>query len=241
MNVCVNPAAILPAPIAFTLDQQPLQARAGETILQAARRHGVEIPHLCCRDGLRPAGNCRACVVEIEGERALAASCCRSVTPGMVVQTDSERARKSQQMVLELLLSDLPEVGYKWNDGGDTSGAAALGDAPRSSDASSTSSPGASPSTAGSVDASAVGQHGELSAWAARLGVRVRPALAALRRTAHTVKGLFATFGVQEPQDLANSLEQAALDGNQAHCQSTVPQVCARTLALAEALRAYKS
>ena len=62
------------AVIRFELDGQPIEARTGETILQAAKRHGTDIPHLCHRDGLRPDGNCRACVVEIEGERVLAPS-----------------------------------------------------------------------------------------------------------------------------------------------------------------------
>ena len=100
--------------IPFTLDGQPLQALDGETILKAAQRHGVDIPHLCFKDGYRPDGNCRACVVEVQGERTLAPSCCRSVTPGMQVQARSPRARKSQQMVVEMLLSDMPDQGYKW-------------------------------------------------------------------------------------------------------------------------------
>ncbi|MBP6559493.1 MAG: formate dehydrogenase subunit alpha [Burkholderiaceae bacterium] len=100
--------------IPFTLDGQPLQALEGETIFKAAQRHGVDIAHLCFKDGYRPDGNCRACVVEVQGERTLAPSCCRSVTPGMQVQARSPRARKSQQMVVEMLLSDMPDQGYKW-------------------------------------------------------------------------------------------------------------------------------
>ncbi len=90
----------------FTLDGEPCTAEAGESILAAARRHGRLIPHLCHSDGLRADGNCRACVVEVAGERVLAPSCSRPVTEGMVVHTDTERVRKSQAMVLELLLSD---------------------------------------------------------------------------------------------------------------------------------------
>ncbi len=101
--------------VSFRLDGQDVQAVQGESILQAARRVGVEIPTLCYSESLRPDGNCRACVVEIEGERVLAPSCCRAVTPGMEVRARSERAVKSQKMVLELLLSDMPERGYKWN------------------------------------------------------------------------------------------------------------------------------
>ncbi|WP_310565245.1 2Fe-2S iron-sulfur cluster-binding protein, partial [Hydrogenophaga sp.] len=103
--------------ISFQLDGVALQAHTGETILKAAQRHGVDIPHLCYTDGLRPDGNCRACVVEVAGERTLAPSCCRAVTTDMVVKAKSERALKSQQLVLELLLADRPAAGHKWVDG----------------------------------------------------------------------------------------------------------------------------
>ena len=98
--------------ITFSLDGRNIDARLDETILQAARRHGTEIPHLCYMDGLRPDGNCRACVVEINGERALAPSCCRTPTEGMQVSSHNERARTSQKMVLELLKSDVVETPY---------------------------------------------------------------------------------------------------------------------------------
>ncbi|PKO80947.1 MAG: formate dehydrogenase subunit alpha, partial [Betaproteobacteria bacterium HGW-Betaproteobacteria-13] len=97
--------------IAFELDGQTIEAAPGETILLAARRAGVDIPHLCYTDGLRADGNCRACVVEIDGERVLAPSCCRAPKPGMKVKAESERARASQRMVLELLRADVaPET-----------------------------------------------------------------------------------------------------------------------------------
>ena len=101
-----------PAQVEFTLNGKTITARADETIIQAAKAHGVEIPHLCYKEGLRPDGNCRACVVEIKGERVLAPSCCRFPTNGMNVTTDSERAVHSQKMVLELLKSDVPEEQY---------------------------------------------------------------------------------------------------------------------------------
>jgi formate dehydrogenase major subunit len=100
--------------ISFTLNGAQCHAVPGETILQAAQRSGVDIAHLCFKEGYRADGNCRACVVEIEGERTLAPSCCRAPSAGMKVQSDSERARKSQAMVLEMLLSDMPDAGYKW-------------------------------------------------------------------------------------------------------------------------------
>ncbi|HET9205523.1 MAG TPA: molybdopterin-dependent oxidoreductase, partial [Burkholderiaceae bacterium] len=96
--------------VTFTLDGREVQARAGETILDVAKRNRVRIPHLCHKDGLDPVGNCRSCMVEINGERVLAPSCCRAPSAGMVVQTASERARKSQALVLELLQADMPET-----------------------------------------------------------------------------------------------------------------------------------
>ncbi len=99
-------------PVEFKLNGKDVVGYANETIIQAAQRHGVEIPHLCYKEGLRPDGNCRACMVEIKGERVLAASCCRNPAPGMEVTTDSARAVASQKMVLELLLSDMPEARH---------------------------------------------------------------------------------------------------------------------------------
>jgi formate dehydrogenase major subunit len=135
-----------PSTIEFELDGKKVEALEGETILQAAERLGTEIPRLCYTPGYRPDGNCRACVVEIDGERTLAPSCCRAPTPGMKVKATSERAVKSQKMVVEMLLSDMPEQGHKW------------------------------------IDDDASRQHGELSDWAARLGIAVRPELKALMR-----------------------------------------------------------
>jgi formate dehydrogenase major subunit len=151
MNAPTKAVEVTPQVITFLLDGKPVEAFEGESILKAAERAGTCIPHLCYKDGLRADGNCRACVVEIKGERTLAPSCCRSATAGMEVQAQSERAVKSQKMVLEMLLSDMPDEGYKWNDVEDA-----------------TSNPQQ--------------QHGELSDWAARMNVSVRPELKALRR-----------------------------------------------------------
>ncbi len=107
--MAANQETINTATIDFTLDGKEVSALEGETLIQTAQRLGTEIPHLCYKEGLRADGNCRACVVEVEGERTLAPSCCRSATPGMKVQTSSERAVKSQKMVLELLKSDMPK------------------------------------------------------------------------------------------------------------------------------------
>jgi len=109
--MAANPETVLET-IPFTLNGKEIEALAGETILQAAERHGVEIPHLCYKDNYREVGNCRSCMVEIEGERVLAPSCVRVPKEGMVVQSTSERALSAQKMVLELLKSDMPDTEY---------------------------------------------------------------------------------------------------------------------------------
>ncbi len=99
-------------PIEFKLNGKSVVGRSDETIIQTAKQYGIDIPHLCYKEGYRPDGNCRACMVEINGERVLAPSCCRYPKEGMEVTTDSERAVASQKMVVELLLSDMPEKSY---------------------------------------------------------------------------------------------------------------------------------
>jgi formate dehydrogenase major subunit len=96
--------------IRFLLDGKEVEAAPGETIWQVAKRLGTYLPHLCYSDkpGYRADGNCRACMVHIEGERVLSASCIRKPTPGMKVITDNERATKARAMVFELLLADQP-------------------------------------------------------------------------------------------------------------------------------------
>ncbi len=97
--------------VKFTLDGREIEAFQGETIWQAAQRHGTSIPHLCYapEPGYRADGNCRACMVEVEGERVLAASCIRLPQDGMVVKSASERAEKAREMVFELLVADQPK------------------------------------------------------------------------------------------------------------------------------------
>src|SRR6201986_2519855 len=96
--------------VIFELDGQQVEAAPGETIWAVAQRAGTHIPHLCHKPepGYRPDGNCRACMVEIEGERVLAASCKRVPAVGMKVKSATERASKARSMVLELLLADQP-------------------------------------------------------------------------------------------------------------------------------------
>lgn len=98
-------------PIRFTIDGRAVEAGHGETLWQVAQRHGIAIPHVChsAKPGYRPDGNCRTCLVEVEGERTLAASCLRHPTPGMTVHTASRRAAHARRTVFELLLADQPD------------------------------------------------------------------------------------------------------------------------------------
>ncbi len=110
--MAANPENLNERVTKFTLNGEIIEANGDETILQAAERNGTEIPHLCYKEGYRPDGNCRACVVEIDGERALAPSCCRKPEEDMVVSSNNERALHSQKIILELLLSDMPQQGH---------------------------------------------------------------------------------------------------------------------------------
>ena len=97
--------------ITFTLDGKTVEAEAGMTIWEVANGRGLTIPHLCHKPapGYRPDGNCRACMVEVDGERTLVASCIREPSDGMVVTTNSARAETARKMVVEMLLADQPE------------------------------------------------------------------------------------------------------------------------------------
>ena len=97
--------------VTFTLDGESVTAKVDETLWEIAKRQGTTIPHLCHKDAVsyRSDGNCRACMVEIEGERVLAASCIRTASEGMVVNTQNARSVTARKMVVELLLADQPE------------------------------------------------------------------------------------------------------------------------------------
>ncbi|WP_170420236.1 formate dehydrogenase subunit alpha [Ruegeria arenilitoris] len=97
--------------VTFNLNGEDVTVPEGTTIWEAANGKGLVIPHLCHKPapGYRPDGNCRACMVEVEGERTLVASCIRPAAEGMVVKTDTDRAEKSRALVMELLVADQPE------------------------------------------------------------------------------------------------------------------------------------
>ncbi|MCI0469584.1 MAG: NADH-quinone oxidoreductase subunit NuoG [Nitrospirae bacterium] len=94
--------------IELTINNSKVKAEKGSTILQAALKNGIYIPNFCYDKRLVPYGGCRVCIVEIEGQRKLEASCATLAKDGMVVQTDSPKVRKARQTVLELMLAHHP-------------------------------------------------------------------------------------------------------------------------------------
>src|SRR5437762_5296848 len=113
MAAILKPPVAACEPIEFELNGKTVMGFADEPVIETARRYGVDIPHLCYSPTLRPDGNCRACMVEIKGERVLAPSCCRQPKAGMEVSSDTPRALHSQRMIVELLAADMPEKKYK--------------------------------------------------------------------------------------------------------------------------------
>ncbi len=99
-----------PAPerlVEVTIDDRPVRVGVGGTILDACRQFEISVPTLCFLPGFEPPGACRLCVVEVDGARTLAPSCIRSVEPGMIVRTQTERVRESRRVLLELLGSSV--------------------------------------------------------------------------------------------------------------------------------------
>ncbi|MCY4150745.1 MAG: formate dehydrogenase subunit alpha [Aestuariivita sp.] len=102
------------AMVSFYLDDVEVSVPKGTSIWEAAHNNQTDIPRLCHRPAkaYQPDGNCRACMVEVDGERTLVASCIRTVEEGMSVHTDSDRAKKARALVMELLIADQPEAAH---------------------------------------------------------------------------------------------------------------------------------
>ena len=90
----------------LTIDDQEVSARAGQTILEVAREHNIDIPTLCHLDGLSDVGACRLCLVEIKGSNKLLPACVATVEEGMEVSTATERLQKHRKTILELLFAE---------------------------------------------------------------------------------------------------------------------------------------
>jgi bidirectional [NiFe] hydrogenase diaphorase subunit len=88
------------------IDEQEVSASRGQTILEVAREHGIEIPTLCQLEGLSNVGACRLCLVEIKGSNKLLPACVAQVYEGMEVTTQSARLQKHRRMILEMLFAE---------------------------------------------------------------------------------------------------------------------------------------
>jgi bidirectional [NiFe] hydrogenase diaphorase subunit len=92
------------------IDGKMVTGRAGETLFSVAWDHGIRIPRLCHVGGLSDVGACRLCLVEIEGQRRLQASCLTEVQEGMVVRTDTPKLKAHRKLIVELLLAERNHV-----------------------------------------------------------------------------------------------------------------------------------
>jgi len=93
------------------INDRRCDAERGETVLEVARRNGIQIPTLCHHEGLEPYGACRMCIVEVtqRGRSRLESSCTRPVEEGMVVRTDTDEIREYRALIAELLLARCPD------------------------------------------------------------------------------------------------------------------------------------
>lgn len=99
----------------LSINGQEITAQAGQSLLEVARAHGIEIPTICFHPATKANGLCRICVVEVEGQRLLQPACIVQARPGMKVQTESLRVQRARRTILEMLattadLSEAPEI-----------------------------------------------------------------------------------------------------------------------------------
>ena len=92
--------------IELTIDNKPVEVEKGITILEAARRNGIDIPTLCFLKDINEVGDCRMCIVEVEGRKGFATSCIQTVEEGMVVKTHSPEILEARKIILDLILSN---------------------------------------------------------------------------------------------------------------------------------------
>ena len=88
------------------IDNQNIQVQKGTTILEAARKAGIDIPTLCFLKEINEVGDCRMCIVEVEGRRGFATSCIQKVEEGMVVHTNTKNVLEARRSILDLILSN---------------------------------------------------------------------------------------------------------------------------------------
>jgi formate dehydrogenase major subunit/formate dehydrogenase alpha subunit len=98
--------------VKLTINYRPVEAEAGQSVLEAARANGITIPTLCYHKDLSPVGSCRLCMVEVEGWRGEVAACTLPVSEGMVVRTETPALAQTRKTILELLLRNFYDAGY---------------------------------------------------------------------------------------------------------------------------------
>lgn len=94
--------------IELKIDNQTIETQEGETVLEAALRHGIHIPHFCYHPCLSIAGNCRICLVQVNGRPKLMPACNLPITPGMEIETDSEPVRAARRAVMQFITLNHP-------------------------------------------------------------------------------------------------------------------------------------
>lgn len=92
--------------VTLTIDDQEVKAKKGSTILQAAKQAGIDIPTLCFLKEINEVGDCRMCIVEVEGRRGFATSCIQKVEEGMVVHTNTQNVLEARHVILDLIISN---------------------------------------------------------------------------------------------------------------------------------------
>ena len=91
--------------VSVTIDGTGVKGQEGMTILQAAQQVNIEIPTLCHQDGIKPSGNCRICVVEVEGSRTLVGACHTPIAQGLVIHTRSDKVLNFSFQAIPVLVS----------------------------------------------------------------------------------------------------------------------------------------
>ena len=92
--------------ITLTIDEIEVKAKKGTTILQAAKQAGIDIPTLCFLKDINEVGDCRMCIVEVEGRRGFATSCIQTIEEGMVVYTNTPNVLEARHVILDLIVSN---------------------------------------------------------------------------------------------------------------------------------------
>ena len=92
--------------ITLTIDGQEVKAKKGITILQAAKQAGIDIPTLCFLKDINEVGDCRMCIVEVEGRRGFATSCIQTIEDGMIIHTHTPNVLEARHVILDLIISN---------------------------------------------------------------------------------------------------------------------------------------